>query len=210
MVRLGQRLYNTRVNKSLTIEQIAAATKIRPKFLAAIERGEYEQLPSSSYAQGFVRNYASYLGLSQKEILALFRREFDEKKYVKVLPDGLTKNEGFAIRRIHIKRSVIALVLFVIIIAGYLGYQYRSMYLPPPLSIDPPKANTQSKDDVVISGKSDPNATVFVNNESVTVNAKGEFSKSLSLFPGKSSITIKAKNRFGNETVLQKIINIKS
>lgn len=209
MIKAGQRLYNLRVNKSLTLEQISAATKIRPRFLAAIEKGEYDKLPSTAYAKGFVTNYASYLGVPQKEILALFRREFDEKKHLKVLPDSLAKNSGFTVRRINIGQSFIVASLVLLILGGYLGYQYRGVILAPPLMIDTPRQSKEVKNDIMISGKTDPNATVYINNEPVSINSSGEFSKILSLFPGKSSLTIKARNRFGKETVLQRVINVK-
>lgn len=209
MIKAGQKLYNIRVHKSLTLEDISAATKIRPRFLAAIEKGEYDKLPSSAYARGFVRNYASYLGVPQKEILALFRREFDEKKHIKVLPDSLAKKNSFAIRRIHIQQSLIVLAVIILIMTGYLGYQYRAMFFAPPLSIDVPRQNSQIKNDIIISGSTDPDATVLINNEPVSLNSSGEFTKNLSVFPGKTAVTIKSKNRFGKETVLQKIINVK-
>src|SRR5436309_11870824 len=101
MVRVGQRLHEKRVQKKLTLEDIASATRIKARFLAAIESGEYTKLPSPAYAQGFVRNYASYLGLPKSEITALFRREFDEKKAYKVLPDSLTYTKEFPLKRIR-------------------------------------------------------------------------------------------------------------
>ena len=201
MVRVGQKLYETRIHKSLTLEEIAQATKIRPEFLTAIEKGEYNKLPSPAYAQGFVRNYASFLGLSQKEILALFRREFDEKKAFKVLPDGMTQND-FPLTRVRIQQSFFVIALAGIALLGYLGFQYRSMFFPPMLVVNSPKQNAQTKDEVIVSGKTDPNATVLINNEPVLPNTNGEFTKNLTLFPGKTSITLKAKNRFGKETIL--------
>ena len=59
MVKVGQKLHDARTRKSLTIDEVAAATKIQPKFITAIERSEYDKLPSPAYAQGFVSNYAS-------------------------------------------------------------------------------------------------------------------------------------------------------
>lgn len=208
MVRVGQKLYDTRVRKSLTIDEVAAATKIRPRFITAIERGEYDKLPSAAYAQGFVRNYASYLGLSQKEILALFRREFDGKKIYKVLPESLTKNESF-IPRIHIQQSLVVICGILLALFVYLGFQYRSMFLSPALSISSPKQNAEIKGDVTVKGKTDPGATILINNESVILNEQGEFTKNITFFPGKSLITVKAKNRFGRETELQRSIGVK-
>lgn len=210
MVRVGQKLYETRIYKSLTLEEIAKATKIRPQFLTAIEEGEYDKLPSPAYAQGFVRNYASYLGLSQKEILPLFRREFDEKSVYKVLPDGLIQNSSFSLTRTHIQQSFFVIALVSIVLLGYLGFQYRSMFFPPMLTIDSPKQNAQTKNEIIISGKTDPNVTVLINNELVLPNMDGKFTKILTLFPGKTSIILKAKNRFGKETVLERDIEVRN
>jgi hypothetical protein len=66
-----------------------------------------------------------------------------------------------------------------------------------------------TSDEIIVTGKTDSNATVFVNNESVSLNSKGEFSKRLSLFSGKTVITVKAKSRIGKETVVQREIVVK-
>ena len=62
MVPLGKRLLSARTQRKLSLEEVAAATKIKARFLSAIEKGEYEKLPSPAYAKGFVKNYAAYLG----------------------------------------------------------------------------------------------------------------------------------------------------
>lgn len=210
MIRVGQKLHDTRIHKCLSLEDISTATKIRPNFLTAIEKGEYDKLPSPAYAQGFVRNYASYLGLSQKEILALFRREFDYKKNIKVLPDSMTRKQEFSLTRIHIQRSVIAALFFLLVLSGYLLYQYRAIFMPPELIINSPKENSQNKKDITVSGKTDPNATLFINNDPVALNSDGDFNKNLTLFPGTTSITIKAINRFGKETTTRRTVAIKN
>ncbi len=208
MIKVGQKLHDARINKSISLDEIASATKIRPRFLTAIERGEFDKLPSSAYARGFVTNYASYLGLSQKEILALFRREFDEKKPIKVLPESMTTNTSFSINRIHIQQSFIILAIILLTLAGYLAFQYRSFFVPPQLNIITPKVNTLSTNNITISGQTDPYATVYINNETVALNSDGKFSKNLALFPGQSTISIKARNRFGRETEIEKKVNV--
>ena len=85
MIRLGQRLREVRIGKGISLEEVSRATKIKIAFLSAIEDGMYEKLPSSSYAQGFVKNYVQFLGFSEREAMALFRREFDEKRIFKVV-----------------------------------------------------------------------------------------------------------------------------
>src|SRR5579862_5949212 len=120
MVRLGPHLRQKRLQHKQTIEEIAQVLKIKPQFLSAIERGEYNKLPSPAYAQGFVRNYATYLGLSKAETTMLFKREFDEKRAMKVLPDAMVKTKEFPVQRFRIQQSVVLFILLVLLVFGYL------------------------------------------------------------------------------------------
>ncbi len=208
MIRLGQRLKDARIQRKLTIEEVATATKIKPQFLSAIERDAYGELPSPAYAQGFARNYADFLGLPKAQSQALFKRDFDEKKAMKVLPDGMTKTQSFPLRRLNIKRVLIGasgLILFL----GFLLFQYRSMFFAPQLSLLSPKEGSQVLQELEVSGKTDSTATLTINNQSVFVNTKGEFEKKISLFPGKNTITVKSINRFGKETVTKRDVIVK-
>lgn len=210
MVRVGQRLYQERLQRKLTLDDIAKETKIKARFLAAIEKGEYEKLPSPAYAKGFVRNYADYLGLPRAEVTALFRREFDEKRAYKVLPDSMVKKNDLSFKPKRIQHSfwfIIGGIFFFLLL--YLGIQYRSFFFAPALSIDSPKQEIVTSTEVTIAGKTDSNATVLINNQTVSVASNGDFSKTIILFPGKSVVTIKAKNRMGKETVERRIIQVK-
>lgn len=209
MVPLGKRLHNERMQRKLSLDEVAAATKIKARFLAAIEKGEYDKLPSPAYAKGFVRNYAAYLGMPKTEVTAFFRREFDEKRAYKVLPDSLSKTEEFPLKRLKIQQSLIIGLLLLMIFLGYLLFQYRYQFIGPPLTVDSPKPNITSSQDVRVSGKTDSNATVLVNDEPVSLTIDGEFTKQLTLFPGRTTIIIKSKNRFGKETIVEREIVVK-
>lgn len=80
MLKLGERLKEKRLEKGLSLEDVSKSTKIREDYLFSIEDGKYDELPSATHAQGFVRNYIKFLGLNEKEALALFRREVDSEK----------------------------------------------------------------------------------------------------------------------------------
>lgn len=210
MIRLGQLLYRQRVRKRLTFEDIEKAIKIKASFLLAIEKGEYNKLPSPAYAKGFVTNYAAYLGIPRAEAVALFRREFDEKRAYKVLPDSLTKQKALPFSRIKIKESFLLIGLLVVLFIGFIVFQYRTAFLSPSLNVVSPSDDAiLSQDNIIVSGTTDSEATVLVNNEAVSVNNKGEFAKKLALFSGKEEITIKAKNRFGKETIIIRDVVIK-
>jgi cytoskeletal protein RodZ len=209
MVPLGKRLHNERLARKLTLDEVAAATKIKARFLASIEKGEYDKLPSPAYAKGFVRNYAAYLGLPKTESTALFRREFDEKRAYKVLPDSLSKKEEFPLNRIRIQQSLIIGAILIIAFVGYVLFQYRYQFIGPALTIDSPKPNITTSQDITIAGQTDSSAAVTVNDEPVSLASDGKFSKHVTLFPGKATLTIKAVNRFGKETIVQREIVVK-
>ena len=65
---VGQRLRQAREARSLTLEEVAAQTRIPIRHLRSIEDGKYEELPALTYTVGFGRNYANAVGLDGAEI----------------------------------------------------------------------------------------------------------------------------------------------
>lgn len=210
MTRVGEKLSEERMRKGLTLDEVARATKIRSSFLLAIEKGEYKKLPSGTYAHGFVRNYARFLGLSEREILALFKREYEEEKFVKVLPDGFARQDNFSFSKFKIAQALKVLLLIFILLLVYTVFQYRSAIFNPPLSIFSPKDNSViSSQAVTVIGKTDPNSAVFVNSEPASLDKDGNFKKTINVFPGKTKITIKSVNSFKRTTILERHIKVK-
>src|ERR1035437_2989615 len=125
MTKAGEKLHEERLRQGLTLEDVSKNTKIKTEFLAFIEAGEYAKLPSVSYAHGFVRNYAKFLRLPEKEIMPLFRREFDEDKTYRVLPKGFGETEGFPVRKFKLKQTAVLIIIIFVLFSGYMLFQYR-------------------------------------------------------------------------------------
>ena len=211
MVRAGERLYEERIKKGLTLEEVSKATKIRSSFLTYIEKGEYKKLPSGTYAHGFVRNYARFLGLPENELLALFKREYDEEKFVKVLPDGFARKDDFPLKKLKFANTLRVIILIFIALIAYIIFQYRAAIFNPSLNVSSPKENSViSSQTVTVAGRTDPNSTVFINNETASLDKDGNFTKKINVFPGKSKITIKAVNNFNKTAILERHIEVKS
>lgn len=209
MVRLGQRLHKERVRQKLSLEEIASAIKIKTVFLSAIERGEFSKLPSSSYAQGFVHNYSAYLGIPKAEITALFKREFDEKRAFKVLPDSLVQQKEFPVKRLKMQQSLLLAAGVFLVFLIYLLFEYRAAFFPPALSINSPEENATTNSEIIVTGNADASATVFVNGSPVPLDASGNFTRRLVLFSGKEKISVKAVNRFGKQNIQVRDISVK-
>ena len=69
MDEIGHILREARENKGLTLEEVQAKIRINARFLAALESGQYDVLPTPVHARGFLRNYARFLGLDPQPLL---------------------------------------------------------------------------------------------------------------------------------------------
>lgn len=74
---VGALLRRTRQAKKQDLRDIASYLCIRPLFLEAIEEGRRKELPGDTYAAGFVRSYAAYLGLDAENIVARYKAELN-------------------------------------------------------------------------------------------------------------------------------------
>ena len=75
VVTVGQRLREAREGKGMSIEDIAAQTRIPTRHLASLETGDWDKLPAATYSIGFAKNYASAVGLDRNEIGEQLRAE---------------------------------------------------------------------------------------------------------------------------------------
>lgn len=208
MKTVGSILQETRTEKHISLDQVEAATKIRRKFLEAIELDDYSRLPSLAYAKGFVKNYSVYLGLDSDTVLAFFRRQTSEIPRATLLPKGMAEplnKPWFYLTPGRFLGLVFALLATSFLF--YFGVQYRRLNQSPRLVIESPKDQTMTTDKRVdVLGQTDPDATVTVNGFSVIVRSDGNFFSQVVLEPGVNTLTVVATSRFGKvATVTRKV-----
>lgn len=78
MSDLGQFLKQTRLKKNLSIDEVQEITKIRKRYLEAIESGDYHILPGTFYARAFIKSYAEVLGLDTEQIFKEYAHEIPQ------------------------------------------------------------------------------------------------------------------------------------
>lgn len=67
---IGRELHKAREDKDISLEQAAEETYIRIHYLAALERGDFSQLPSNAHIKGFLRAYSEYLGIDVQPFIS--------------------------------------------------------------------------------------------------------------------------------------------
>ncbi len=208
MKSVGQILQETRLERKITLEQVAAQTKIRQDILMALETDDFQRLSSVASIKGFLKTYAEFLGLSSAQILAFFRRDFSKKEKKKVVPSGLLKP---VVRRKldwTPKKTMMAIItLFFIGLAGWLVFQYLSLIRPPLLKVSEPVAQAQvNQVTVKVVGRADPDSLVTVNKEVVLLSPNGEFQHQVTLFPGENNLVIEATSKLGKKTSVERTV----
>src|SRR4051795_10955130 len=75
---VGETLQLARERKGVDLYRAERDTKIRLRYLAALEDADWDDLPALVYTKGFLRNYAIYLGLEPDDILDRWREEMEQ------------------------------------------------------------------------------------------------------------------------------------
>jgi cytoskeleton protein RodZ len=79
MQAIGERLREARMRQGLDLTEVEVATKIRAKYLRALENDEFSMLPGSTYVKSFLRTYAEYLGLDAQLLVEEFRAQHEPR-----------------------------------------------------------------------------------------------------------------------------------
>ena len=207
MKTVGEILQENRNKKNLTLEEVEKATRIRKKILSSLEESDWASLPSATFVKGLIKNYGRFLDLDDKELLAFYRREYDERREQRkgFSRKELRSNNWLQFTPQTVTIGVISFV--VLLVVGYLFVQYQSFTGAPLLEIQEPQNNIKiNKLEVNLVGKTWEDAILKVNGEKVSVSPGGTFSLPVKLNRGLNTITITAENRFGKISTQKRIV----
>lgn len=206
--KLGEVLRAARESKGVDLARVERDTKIRVRYLSALEGGEYRDLPGSVYTKGFLRNYGAYLGLDAEYLIDLYRLESagatPERLSVPTPPRPIAtrRSRSFVLT----PGAVVAALLTVGVgfFVFYLVSEFVTFARTPALTITDPVSDVAGYQGTVytIRGTTEPNSRVKVDglreNPSVTADADGAFTIRVGLVPGKNVITLTATDPLTN------------
>ena len=177
---LPERLLAARERKGVDLYRAERDTKIRARYLAALERGDYRELPGAVYTKGFLRNYALYLGLDPDEVLLQWRRERgapQEPAPVISVPRPIAAPR----RGLTFSPSLVVfalLVALVIIFVVWLGFQLLRFSKPPTIAVTSPAVAVLEVDEdatsYLLEGSTIPGGSVTVKTADVEARANAD------------------------------------
>jgi cytoskeletal protein RodZ len=203
---LPDRLTAARDRKGVDLVRAERETKIRVRYLSALESGDYRDLPGAVYTKGFLRNYAIYLGLDPEDVLRQWRRErgeatAPEPEIVPPRPlDAPARPLNFSPSIVVAALLTMGVVLFFI----YLGAQLLRYSRPPDLAVtNPAQAVIDVEDSTTsyrLAGTSTAGATITILTPGqtepfrTTAQSDGAWSYQVDLRRGQNRFDISAVN----------------
>jgi transcriptional regulator with XRE-family HTH domain len=117
----GEVLAAKRGERGITIEQAAAATRIRAHYLSALESDELERLVAPVYAKGHLRTYARFLGLDPEPLVAMMKMEGQEPRRLLSIGNVVMRP------RMVITAPFLAAAGLVLLAGAFSGYAWRQI-----------------------------------------------------------------------------------
>lgn len=206
---VAQQLRSGRLAKNLKLKEVATKLNINEKYLASLEKGEYSQLPRGVYEKNFLREYALFLGLNYNQLAKDYAAEInilEPKRQKEIFSKQVIKGRYLWVLPKIFKNIIIFLVISVCFI--YLGYRLNKIISPPILLVNNPSIDLiTSQTSLLVSGKTETEANLIINGESVLSDKNGNFSKLINLKNGLNLITITANKKYGrSHTIIRQVL----
>jgi helix-turn-helix protein len=125
MPSIGDSLREARMRQRLDIADVEVKTKIRAKYLRALENEEFDRLPGGTFAKTFLRTYAEVLGLDPQLLVEEYRAHHEDPGETEIQPFAAPQPGGGGERRptrrppgrgAVIAAAVVALIAFLLVL----------------------------------------------------------------------------------------------
>jgi cytoskeletal protein RodZ len=126
---LGQLLKKARLEKGMSIDQLEETTKIRKRYLEAIEEGNYKILPGNFYVRAFIKSYSETVGLDSEEVMKMYRNVIPAAVHEhNVEPIRSRRRSSGPSDKFGKWASAILMWSFPLLIIGVIYYYFYSSY----------------------------------------------------------------------------------
>lgn len=205
MKTIGQIIKDARIGKSYSIVHLEEVTKIKSGFIDAIEREKWSELPPFPTVLGFVKSLSTTLDIDPKMSVAVLKRDYPPKKLsINPKPDVSSKFVWSPKLTFAIGVGAVLVVIF-----GYLIFQYIHFISPPHLTLESPKeGQIVTGNSVAVFGATETDAKILVNDQPVLVDDNGNFSASIGVTRDTSEIDVVAVSRSGKSTEIKRKITV--
>lgn len=208
---IGEILREEREFHRLSLESLAKRTRIREEYLQALEANEFEKLPAAAFVKGYIKTYGQVFGFDYQPLLGLLRRDFKESAKGKLVPREfikpiLHKRQWWS----PMTGTVLIAGSVFLVLFGYVALQWVTFNRPPEVSVRQPADNQTVASQVIVSGTTEVESIVTINDQPVALQPDGSFETQIFLpTEGAHNITVSATDRRGKSKVVQRTVYVK-
>jgi len=158
MEKIGESLRQAREAKNISIEDIVNETKIRSRYIEALEAEEWDIFPGQVYLKAFLKSYCHVLGIDEKPYLeALSKTVKTESEVAQVVPQKL-EVPGRPKRKLGIVLGALAIILLIAFQYVYQNYLNQPMPVAKEPTVQTPAAGEPQNENPANSNEEEPPA----------------------------------------------------
>ncbi|PZE22386.1 helix-turn-helix domain-containing protein [Paenibacillus xerothermodurans] len=147
MSELGQILKKARLERKISLEDLQETTKIRKRYLEAIEEGNYKILPGAFYVRAFIKTYSEAVGLDPTEVLQMYK-SVNPGPAVEHVEPVRSKRTSRNTEKIGRWASTVMMIAFVVLIMGIIYYYINTTYSGDQTDANPNEEPTRVTDKI--------------------------------------------------------------
>jgi cytoskeletal protein RodZ len=207
---VAEQLRKARQAKNITLAEAAKRLKIRAYYLEALEKAQYHSLPTGVYGRNFVREYAVFLGLDSRRLLAQFGRETNYKPSSDkdLFERKIVSRSSLIVLPQLLRNAIIGFLITACLV--YLIFLLQRIFEPPMLVISyPPDNFTTSDINLVIQGQSEPETDIKINGQNVLADNQGNFEREVYLQQGINVIIVTSEKKYSRTATVTKQVLVK-
>ncbi len=204
---LGEKLRDLRRGKAVTLEMMERKTHIQKKYLVALERGIYSDLPEPLYTRNFIRAYARALDAEESYFIELYENEVGVCDLVAPMQTPRQRIRRNALFMWHHASRFLFILLFVSAFGTYLVFQVRRIVAPPDmLVLEPVHESITTQATTVVEGIAERESTVFVNGTQVVLSDDATFAHVVELQRGVNTIVVESKKKYSKKSRTERVV----
>lgn len=119
---VGEVLKQARLQQGLSLEEVEEITKIRKRYLQAIENGRFQELPGNFYVRAFIKSYAEAVQLNPHEVLQLYKNFLPNHAPQPIIGKTLKRKSRYNSDKITKGAFLFFLVCFILLISMIIYY----------------------------------------------------------------------------------------
>jgi len=224
---IGEKLQNKRKTLGLSIDEVANNTKIRKSYILAIENNDFSKFDSHVYAKGFIKNYANFLALDSRTLLAIYRRDYQNVSIKRTVNNDIKNKEVKKPNLLLFKKPILSprqfgllmftfvLIILVIFVITFVNKAFTPPYIklinPVEISGNSSQVLDFFDNQLIIKGETQASVLIKINDVPIPLKSGYQFeSAPFPITSAKSIFIVTATSQVGVVSTIKIELNKKT